>query len=133
MKVTQATTDKISILLSTVCAIHCFLWPLLVVSLPTIAALQLDNEVVHFWIVLTVIPSSYWALSSGVKLHGNYRFLVIGVSGLVLLLLALVLGADLIGELAEQVITIVGSALVVFAHWSNYRKYQTLNLNSHHD
>ena len=67
MKTVQEYTDKFAIGLSMLCAIHCLLLPLLLIALPSISALQLQNEAFHFWMLATVIPTSLYALTIGCK------------------------------------------------------------------
>ena len=95
MKTTQVLTDKLAIGLSLACAIHCLLLPILLVLLPSMAALQLDNEAFHLWMVIAVIPSSAYALSLGCKQHKRYQLLILGCTGVTLLVLALMLGVGL--------------------------------------
>mgnify|MGYP001050440352 CR=1 FL=1 len=127
MKAAQAVTDKLAIGLSLACAIHCLMLPVLLVLLPSMVALQLDNEAFHFWMVAAVIPSSVYALSVGCKQHKRYRLLFLGATGLALLVLALVLGEAQIGELGEKVLTVVGAGFVALGHWFNYRLCHALD------
>ena len=121
MKLGQAKSDKLAIGLSLSCAIHCLAFPILLVSLPSLATLQLDSEAFHFWMVAAVIPTSIYALTLGCKQHQRYRFLLLGSIGLTLLILALVLGEDRIGEAGEKILTVIGSSFIVVSHWLNYR------------
>lgn len=50
--------DKFAIGLSAMCAIHCLAVPVLLVLLPSAAALGLGNEQFHFWMLVAVLPSS---------------------------------------------------------------------------
>ena len=125
MKTTQVLTDKLAIGLSLACAIHCLLLPILLVLLPSMAALQLDNEAFHLWMVIAVIPSSAYALSLGCKQHKRYQLLILGCTGVTLLVLALLLGEEQIGESGEKIMTVIGAACIVIGHWLNYRLCQT--------
>ena len=55
MKTTQVMTDKLAIGLSLLCTFHCLALPILLVLLPSIAALGLDNENFHLG-VLGIFP-----------------------------------------------------------------------------
>ena len=48
--------------------------------------------------LVAVIPTSVFALTMGCKKHQRYRLLLWGISGLILMVLAILLGHDLIGE-----------------------------------
>ena len=121
MKTLQAKTDKLAIGFSLACAIHCLTVPTLLVLLPSLTVLQLDNEAFHFWMVAAVIPTSIYALTLGCREHKRYRIVVLGGIGLAFLISALLLGEEPIGELGEQVLTVIGSGLIVTGHWQNYR------------
>lgn len=132
MKTVQEFADKFSVGLSILCAVHCLLLPILLVLLPSLTALQLQNEAFHFWMIVGVIPISIYALTVGCKKHQRYRLLLWGGSGLVLMVLAILLGHDLIGEYGEKVLTLVGASLVVFAHIGNFKRCQQhTNCTSH--
>lgn len=121
MKTAQAITDKLAIGLSLLCTIHCLALPLILVLLPSMVALQPDNEAFHAWMVVAVLPSSIYALTLGCKLHQRYGLFIIGAFGLMLLVLGLVLGEERIGETTEKIITVLGASFVAVGHWFNYR------------
>ncbi len=121
MKTTQAITDKLAIGLSLMCAIHCLALPLLLAFLPSMVALQLDNEAFHLWMVIAVLPTSIYALTLGCKQHKRYQLLILGAIGLTLLVMALMLGEERIGEVGEKVLTVLGAGFVAIGHGLNYR------------
>ena len=121
MKTAQVITDKLAIGLSLACVIHCLALPVLLVLLPSMAALQLDNEAFHFWMIVAVLPSSVYALSIGCKQHKRYQLFFFGFIGLALLVLALVLGEDRVGEDGEKILTVAGAGFVAIGHWLNFR------------
>ena len=121
MKSLQAATDKFAIGLSLVCVVHCLALPVLLALLPGMAALQLDNEAFHFWMVIAVIPSSAFALTLGCKQHKRFQLLILGFVGLVSLLSALVLEGQGVGETGEKILTVFGAGLISVGHWFNYR------------
>lgn len=121
MKNTQALSDQIAIGLSVLCAIHCLALPLLVVILPSIVALQLENEAFHYWMLLAVVPTSAYALSMGCREHKHYRLLAIGGLGLLCLFAAVLIGETMLGESGEKVLTLIGVSIVAFGHFRNFR------------
>ncbi len=124
----QAITDKAAISLSLLCTIHCLVLPLLVVSLPSIAALPLTDESFHIWMVIAVVPISAYALTMGCKNHKRYRVLFIGSIGLLILSVVAFFGHDLFGEVLEKVFTVIGAIVIAIAHIWNYRLCQHQNL-----
>ena len=120
MKTTQAITDRLAIGLSLMCVIHCLAITSLVSLLPSMVALPLGNEAFHIWMVVAVIPSSAYALTLGCKQHHRYRLIILGSIGLTLLVLALFLGEERIGEIGEKILTVLGAVFVATGHWFNF-------------
>ena len=124
MKTAQVFTDKLAISLSLMCTLHCLALPVLLVLLPSLTILQLDNEAFHIGMVALVIPCSVYALTLGCRQHQRYRLLFLGAIGLTLLVLALALGEQRIGEIGEKILTLIGACFVAAGHWLNYRLCQ---------
>lgn len=116
MKSSQSVMDRLAIGLSLMCTVHCFATPIILVLLPSLAALQLDNEQFHVWILAAVLPTSLLALSLGCKKHKQFNYMVLGIMGLCLMLSAIFVG----NEAAEKALTLTGSAFIAVAHWFNY-------------
>ena len=117
----QTFTDKMAMSLSLLCALHCLASPLIIVMLPTLAALQFDGEAFHLWMVLAVIPTSVYALTMGCKQHKHYRLLGLGLFGLLFLLSAVLAGEDIINDFWEKALTVIGAATIALGHYWNYR------------
>ena len=124
MKKARVISDKLAIGLSVMCAFHCLALPSLLVLLPSITALQLNNEAFHIWMLIAVLPISAYALRLGCKEHQRYKVFCLGMIGLTLLVMAVVLGELLIGELGEKLFTLFGACLVAACHFWNYRLCQ---------
>lgn len=122
--------DKLAISLSLLCTLHCLALPVLVVLSPSIAALGLDNEIFHYWMLVAVLPISLFALTMGCKKHQRFQILLMGCIGLSILVLAALLGHDLFGETGEKVLTVIGSAIIAYGHVRNYRACQ-INRSCH--
>ena len=120
----QTLTDKMAMSLSLLCALHCLASPLIIVMLPTLAALQFDGEAFHLWMVLAVIPTSVYALTMGCKRHRHYRLLGVGLFGLLFLLSAVLAGEDIINDFWEKALTVIGAATIALGHYRNYRLCQ---------
>ncbi|WP_062262149.1 MerC domain-containing protein [Endozoicomonas arenosclerae] len=123
MKTLLTYTDKAAITLSFLCLLHCLSLPVLLAILPSVTALNLENEMYHIAMVLIVIPTSLYALTLGCKQHQHYRLLKIGLTGLAFLVAA-ILGEELIGEMGEKILTVIGSTLIAYGHYRNYRLCQ---------
>eukprot|EP00487_Bulimina_marginata_P007299 TRINITY_DN2814_c0_g1_i1.p1 TRINITY_DN2814_c0_g1~~TRINITY_DN2814_c0_g1_i1.p1 ORF type:complete len:136 (-),score=8.12 TRINITY_DN2814_c0_g1_i1:218-625(-) len=114
--------DKLAVGLSIMCAVHCLATPLLLTLLPSLTAVQLDNEQLHLWILVAVIPTSLVALTLGCKKHTRLRYVVSGFVGVILMVLAVTLGEAKWVELGEKGFTLIGAAFIAVAHWFNYRQ-----------
>lgn len=124
MHTIQTFTDKAAIGLSLICAFHCLATPSLVVLLPSLTALNLNNEALHTWMIIVVIPTSTYALTMGCKQHKRFQLLAFGVIGITCLVLAIVLAESLLGETGEKLLTTVGAAIIAYGHYKNYRLCQ---------
>lgn len=124
MKFSTLTADKLAVSFSTVCAIHCLATPFLVALLPSLAALPLEAESFHLWMVIAVLPTSVYALTLGCKKHKQRSVLRIGIVGLVFLISALAFGESFLGEWGEKGLTVLGAIIIAFAHFKNFRLCQ---------
>ena len=120
----QTTSDKVAISLSVLCPFHCLILPLLTVMIPSIAALPMQDEAFHIWMVIAVVPISLFALTVGCKKHKSFSMLLISAVGIVILCMAAFFGHDLLGENLEKVFTLVGALTIAIAHIWNYRLCQ---------
>ena len=77
------------------------------------------------------VPISVFALSIGYKAHKNLSMVVIGFLGLSILLFALFYGNILFGETGEKGLTLLGSIVVVLAHFRNLKVCKELDCECH--
>jgi len=103
------------------CVLHCLATPLLLVLLPSLSALNLENEAFHSWLLIAVIPTSLFSLAMGCKQHQYYRVLSMGIVGLLVLVSAVFVEDLANGELLEKVLTVTGAVIVALAHYMNFR------------
>ena len=129
----QLRSDKLAISLSLVCVIHCLFAPSFVILSSGYYAATLDNEFVHNLILFFAIPISLFALALGYKNHGAPQYFFIGMTGLIILVMAVILGEPLYGETGEILFTILGSVFVVFAHYKNHQICKEINCSCHDD
>jgi len=121
MKNTHALGDKTAISLSLLCTIHCLALPIFAALLPSTAALVLEDEMFHLWVVLAVIPISVFALTMGCKKHKRYRVLALGAIGIAVLAASVLIDHHILGETWEKILTVVGASFVAAGHLLNYR------------
>lgn len=128
---TQLTIDKFAMTLSLACVVHCFFVPSFIILTSGFLALSLDNELVHKLIVLMAVPASIFSLTVGYRHHNTISFLPIGILGLLMLIVAVVLGAGILGEFSEKGLTLSGSILVAYSHLRNYQSCRNLDCSCH--
>jgi hypothetical protein len=102
---------------STACVVHCFFAPAIIIFSYGVSSFSIDSEIIHYAIIMIALPLSGFALTRGYRHHKIVSFLVIGILGLSLMLLAVILGESLLSEIGEQLVTLIGSSLVAYSHF----------------
>ena len=120
MKNSQSTLDAAAVGLSLLCITHCLLSLMPLLILPSLAATLFYDERFHFGIVFLVLPISLLALVMGLRKHGQYSVPITGACGICLLLIALLIGEESIGEIGEATLTGAATLIVGFAHVRNF-------------
>jgi len=130
---TQKRTDKFAITVSIACAIHCLFVPSFVILSAGFLSITIDNEFIHKLLIFFVVPLSIFALHLGYKNHQTTSFFPAAITGIISLVAAVILGERLLGELGEQAITLLGSILLVFAHYQNFQTCKKLECMDCHE
>ncbi|MGB1090477.1 MAG: MerC domain-containing protein [Oceanobacter sp.] len=129
----QNLSDRFAIGLSFLCTLHCLALPVAITLLPSLAALPMADESFHFWMLAVVIPISGFALFTGWRKHRSSAVLARGMTGLTLMILAVLIGHDLLGEAGEKGLTLLGAGLLAWAHWLNQKACRAQNCECHAD
>tara|TARA_B100000676_G_scaffold283222_1_gene309775 strand:- start:316 stop:726 length:411 start_codon:yes stop_codon:yes gene_type:complete len=127
----QYVSDKFAMGLSLACVLHCFFVPSFLILTSGVLSLSLDNEFIHKLLVLVAVPISSFALIKGYKYHKTNSFLLFGIFGLVSLVSAVVFGEAILGEIGEKGLTLLGSVLVAYSHFKNYKMCIKLDCSCH--
>jgi hypothetical protein len=93
-------------------------------------ALSIDNELIHWAILFLAIPISAYALVTGVSNHNDYVVFLVGLAGLGVLT-ATALSESFLTETSVIIFTLMGSALVVYAHTKNFQLFKELDCDCH--
>ena len=125
-------SDKVAVTLSTACVLHCFFAPSFVILTSGFLSISIDNELVHYLILLLAVPVSSFALYLGWKNHKNTSFLPFGIIGLLVLVAAVLMGEAMLGEAGERAITLLGSLLVAYSHYRNHQECKAVECDSCH-
>ena len=126
--------DRMGVLLSIGCALHCALTPFIIFFFPVMMSFLPESEWVHIGLSVFIIPTALVAWGLGYRHHKNLRVFFIGVPGL------LIVGAfpwvvtagwwnpSLWMELFWMV---PGSAALIYAHILNRKSCQCAH-HPHH-
>ena len=108
--------DRVGVILSGLCALHCLAGLLLVAGLGLGGGVLLAPEIHRVGLALAIAVGSI-TLVLGVVRHGDPVPLQVGAAGIGLMAVALFVGHGS----AEGVLTIMGVALLAWAHLRNLR------------
>ena len=125
--------DGIAISLSFLCIVHCLFTPTFLILAPSFLTLSIDNEFIHYLIILLAIPISLYALTLGYRAHDRITFLFIGIIGLSMLFTAILMGENILSEYGEKGITLFGSIIVAYSHFKNLQICKELDCDCHNE
>lgn len=108
--------DRMGILLSALCALHCLAGILLVAGLGVGGEFLFAPSIHRIGLALAIVIGGI-TLAIGIARHGDPRPLQIGALGLGLMIVALAVGHGA----SEAVLTIGGVSLLAWAHLRNLR------------
>ena len=127
---THPIADKFAAGLSIACALHCLLVPSFLIVTSGALALSIDNELIHWAFLSLAFPISVYALVTGVSNHDDYSVFLIGLAGLGVLI-AVALSESFLTETSVIILTLMGSAFVVYAHTKNFQLCKELDCDCH--
>jgi MerC mercury resistance protein len=116
---TATLFDRIGIVLSGLCVVHCVALPLMLPFVTTVAAFA-HSEWTHLALALLIVPTVAFSAWSGYQQHKEASVIWLLAAGTALVLLAMFTGAYFSSEVLEAGITTVGSALLIAGHWRNH-------------
>jgi hypothetical protein len=127
----QDPWDRLGIFLSSLCAVHCLLTPILVLTLPFVAE-KFENPWVHIIMAVFVVPVGSYAFWSGFRHHGKWHILLTGLFGLSLIGIAAAMSDVMpVFLFGHEGVTIIGSVFLLTAHVMNLREGQKCD-HPHH-
>ncbi|MFZ4403312.1 MAG: MerC domain-containing protein [Pseudobdellovibrionaceae bacterium] len=122
--------DRLGILVSGLCAIHCLITPFVIFSMPFLY-MWLHHPLFHLAVAIFVGPLAVYAFTSGYKIHKNKTILRLASVGLGIILLGVFLPHTWTHRVGHDILTIAGSFLLIIAHYLNYRQIKNRCLSTH--
>ncbi|MCC5862836.1 MAG: MerC domain-containing protein [Gammaproteobacteria bacterium] len=113
--------DRLAILLSGVCVLHCILTPVAIALLPLLTLGIGGDEHFHELMLFIVLPVSTLGLALGWRQHRRAGVLLGGVAAMALLTFAGTWGHDNLSHALEATLTVIGSLALAAVHLVNYR------------
>jgi len=112
--------DRVGVVASAACAVHCLLVPVLLSFSSVFAHFIPGEESTHRTLAVLVAAVGALALGSGYRKHQQRAPFVLMACGLSLIVFTAVWGDDLPNHAAEVAITVMGSCCMIAAHRLNH-------------
>lgn len=120
--------DRFGIGVSTICAVHCLIFPVLISTLPLWTFAPVLHEWAHPVFLVLLAPIVFYASR---RSHYDFTITSVLVGGFVVVLAGWLLGHYWLGFLFETSVTLLGSGLLIAGHWFNYRHHRKCRIRSH--
>jgi len=120
--------DRFGFGVSTICAIHCLFFPVLISILPVTTFLPALHAWAHPFFIITLLPIIFFASR---RSHYDKTITSLLVGGFFIVLVGWIGGHLLFGYAFETVVTLFGSAVLIAGHWFNYRHHRQCKNHSH--
>ncbi len=79
--------DSLAVGMAAICAVHCLVTPLLMISIPVVASTFWAQRDFHLWMVLLVLPTTATAVFLGCRKHKDKVVVILSIVGLSVLTL----------------------------------------------
>jgi len=109
--------DKLGIALSTICVLHCLVFPVIVALIPFVTFLAFfENPYVEFILIWLAILNAGFSVTIGYKKHSNFIVPAVFLSAIIIFGVN-IFAHDLVHK--YKFILPFGSVLAIFAHYYN--------------
>ena len=125
----QKIIDNLGITISAACAIHCVLLPAILIIAPNsfFASHEFHETFIYF-----ILPFAAIAFFLGCRKHGDYKVLLMGSVGIVLLASSLMIHEVFHSEeFLTILITVAGSLMLIFSHLRNASLCHQVDFDCH--
>ena len=113
----SSNLDKVGIICSGACVLHCMSAPLLALASPVIVSF-FENEWIHLLLLVLIVPMAIIAFYSGYHSHEKIKPSLLGGLGVLILLSPFIGG--LLSEY-ERLLTFIGCAFLITGHYFNLK------------
>ena len=110
--------DRMGIIVSISCILHCLLMPIAIIALPMIPYLEASEEKLHLVFAILAIPIAVFSLWRGFKCHALIRPMFFAGLGIALLWIAMLVHEP---HWLEILVTGIGASLIIVSHVLNHR------------
>ena len=107
--------DRLAIFLSALCVVQCLMLPIIVTSLPFLDIWWLSDHFLHPFLLLFVIPLTFYTLLPARAKHGSNLPLQLAIPGLLLLFVGIFMHQNAM----EKTLTVIGASFLAGAHIKN--------------
>lgn len=119
--------DRIAIVLSTVCIVHCLAMPLVLALLPVAAITFGDDAHFHAVMLWLVVPTSVAGFAMGYRVHRRMGIVAAGGAAVLVLAAAAICGHNSWRPAVETTVSVLASLVLAAAHWRNFREVRRLH------
>lgn len=122
--------DRVAIVLSTICIVHCLAMPFVIAVLPIAAFAVGGDGHFHSLMLWFVVPTSVLGFGLGLRVHKRADIVLMGIVAIGVLAAAALWGHSAWDPSVEVVVNVAASVLLAAAHWRNFREVR--RLHDHH-
>ena len=105
---------------SVLCALHCLIVPVALVSGMIEPISRLDDQTFHLVLLWAVVPAAVIAFGFGCREHKDRWVFALGAVGLVTMTASFTILHEAIGESGERIAAMFASTLLIAAHLRNW-------------
>ena len=119
--------DRVAIVLSTICIVHCLAMPFVIALLPVAAFTFGSDGHFHSLMLWFVVPTSVAGFGLGLRVHRRVNIVVMGGVAIAALAAAALWGHRAWEPSVEVLVSVAASVLLAAAHWRNFREVRALH------
>jgi hypothetical protein len=119
--------DRVAIVLSTICIVHCLAMPFVIALLPVTALAFGGDGHFHTLMLWFVVPTSILGFGLGARVHRRAGIVLSGALAILALAAAALWGHSAWDPSVEVAVNVAASVLLAAAHWRNFREVRRLH------